>query len=102
MSFKDLQAGNMAFILSHCGNVVSYNGITGNGLLFYDPTEALQLGNKAFAISDNELTLTIATGSFGTLKNNTAIVVDSKNYLIKKFILLSDGLEEKLWLSGNN
>jgi len=99
MSFNDMVNSNSPFLYNHAGDMVEYNGFQSKGHLFYEPTETLQMNSKQYAVNDNTLTLTLATGSIGTITNNTGIKVKGIKYQINKYLPLSDGNDTKLWLS---
>jgi hypothetical protein len=104
MSFKDIQANDLAACLKDVGLPVSYNGLNSHGILTYEPTEVLQLNSKSYSVYDTAITLTITTGSLGPLKATKAnqiesITVDATAYKIDKFLSIS-AVETKLWISG--
>lgn len=90
---------DLAFAYGEVGSVVVYGNFSAGGVLIHEPVDVLQMGLKQYAVSDTEITLTIAAGSLGTLSNNSSLMVDGKSYLIHKYIPVNDGLETKLWLS---
>jgi hypothetical protein len=98
VSFRDIEKVDLAFMLFDRGEPISYGSYSSYGIRIHEPTDVLALGNKEYAVQDTVLTMTIATGSLGTLVNNTNITVDGDIYQIHKFLLVSDGLETKLWL----
>lgn len=100
MNITDLMKNDLPFLYSEVGVNVSYNSYTTKGILFHEPTDVLSMSDKQYAVQDTTLTLTIAANSLGTLKNNTSITADGKSYKISKYIVLSNGLETKLWLIG--
>ena len=99
MAINDIFKADLNFMMKETGSTVSYNGLDIYGVLFHDPTEALSIGSKQLSVTETALTIIITTGSLGTLKNKTNIVVDGKQYQIYKYIIQDDGLETKIWLS---
>lgn len=99
MSINDIFKADLNFMVRESGSTVSYNGLDIYGVIFHDPTEALALSGKQLSVSETQLTIIIPTGSLGTVKNKTNIVVDGKIYQIYKYITQDDGLETKIWLS---
>ncbi len=97
--FQEIFQSDLAFALGEVGSRVVYGAFTTGGILLHEPTDILQMGLKQYAVSDTELTLTIATGSIGVITNATPITIDGALYQIHKFILVNDGLETKLWVS---
>jgi len=100
MALKDTFKTDLASILKEIGSSVVYGSYSTYGTIFNDPTETLQMSSKVFSVNDTILTLTIAAGSIGLIGNNTNIVVDGITYLITRYIVLADGLEQKIWLSA--
>jgi hypothetical protein len=100
MNINDLMKNDLPFLYSEAGVSVSYNSYSTMGILLHEPTDVLSMNDKQYAIQDTTLTLTIPANSLGPLKNNTTITADSKVYKISKYIVLSNGLETKLWLIG--
>jgi cytosine/uracil/thiamine/allantoin permease len=90
---------DLAFVLSDVGSVVTYGSYQTHGVLINEPKDILQMSSKQYAVFDVETTLTIQTGSIGTITSNTNITVDDVVYLIHRPLLISDGLETKLFLS---
>ena len=100
MSLKDTMIADLTAAYQDAGVPILYNGHSAYGLVFNEPTEALPMGDKQFAISDTTLTLTVITGSIGLIANGSAIVVDGTSYTLKKPLILADGLETKMNLVG--
>jgi hypothetical protein len=102
MALQDIFKNDLALMMKETGSLVSYNGFTTYGVLSHDPTEVLSLNSKQYSVQDTSLTLTIATGSIGKIKNNETLQVDNTTYQIYKYIIQDDGLDTKIWLSGVN
>ena len=102
MNMNDLFSKHLTYVMKKAGIKAEYNGYTTYGILFNEPTEALQMNNKQYAVNDTSLTFTIATGSLGTIKNNDNILIDDINYKISKYITLNNGLELKMYISKAN
>jgi hypothetical protein len=99
MDLTELKKRNIAFAMKRAGKPVTYDSYQTFGILLNEPKEILQMSSKAYAVLDVETTLTIQTGSCGTIVSNTNIDVDGITYLIHRPLLLNDGLETKLFLS---
>ena len=93
---------HQSFLFKKAGVKADYNGYTTYGILFNEPTDALQMNSKQYAINDTTLTFTIATGSLGDIKNNDNILIEDITYKINKYILIGNGLELKMWISKVN
>ena len=99
-SLQDLLGRDLAFAYSDAGVPVVYGAYTTKGVLLDEALDVLQMSSKVFAVQDTTKTLTIVTGTIGTIKNNTGITVNGTDYKINKFIPLGSGKETKLWLVG--
>lgn len=97
-SLNDIYGMDVAFAYREAGVSVVYGTHTTRGILLNEPLEVLQMNSKTYAVQDTTLTVTIVTGTLGTLKNNTAIVVAGGSYQINKWVLLGIGQETKIWI----
>lgn len=98
-SLKDILKYDVSFAYAELGSLVVYGAYTSYGIMINEPIEVIELGGKHSAIQNTTLTLMFAADSIGPIKNNTSIVVDSKQYTITKFINL-DAYQTKVWLVG--
>ena len=99
-SLNSIFESDLAFVLSDVGSLVVYGSYTTQGVLLNEPKDILQMSSKQYAVLDVETTLTIQTGSIGPIVSPYAnITVDGVLYQIHRPLLLSDGLETKLFLS---
>ena len=92
-------------IYKDAGVPVEYNGYQSFGVFLHEATEVLGMSSKQLAVQSTAPTLTIPAASLGTLTASKPsapqyIMVEQTKYQIDKFILLGNGLEEKIWLSG--
>ena len=94
--FNSMFQADLAFALGEVGSAVVYGAFTTGGILTYEPNDILQMGLKQYAVLDTKATLTIATGSIGTINKAVSITVDGVAYAIHSWILINDGLEQKL------
>lgn len=97
-SLNAIHARDVLFALGDAGVPVVYGTHTTKGVLLNEALEVLQMNASHYAVQDTTLTLVVASGSLGTLKNNTSITVDGKTYQINKWIQLGNGMETKIWL----
>ena len=100
MNIDDILKNDLPIMLKEIGKSVIYGSYSTFGRLYHDPTEALTLNTKEYSIHSTTLTIIIAKDSIGTIKNNTPILIDGKQYTIDNHIIMPSGLEEKLWLVG--
>ena len=100
MAFADIFSRDLASAFREIGSAVTYGVFSTYGVLNHEPTDVLAMSDKAYAIQDTTLTLTITTGSVGVVRNNTTITAGGVAYKVDHFIIIGNGLETKLWLVG--
>lgn len=95
---RELIKKDMINAIKQCGVPVIYGVYSSCGIKNYEPTEVLPLSNSSYAVQSNTLTFFIIAGTLGKLTSNTRIYIDGKEYILDRFIIVNNGLQEKLWL----